>query len=97
MLNNSLPVIMDQVVINRVGHHKHLGLTLTCNLSWDLHINKVVIQANIKMSVLYGVKLLDRVTLDLLYKMNIRSRIDYCLQVYGPDLKIHQLERLDKI
>ena len=29
--------------------------------------------------------------------MNIRSRIDYCLQVYGPALKTNQLERLEKI
>ena len=69
-------MLMDQVVFNRVGHHKQLGLTLTYNLNWDLHINNVVIQANIKMSVLYGVKLLDRVTLDLLDKMIIKSRID---------------------
>ena len=97
MINNSLPVLMDQVVINRVGQHKHPGITLTCNLTWDSQVANVVKQANIKISVLYGVKLLDRRTLDLLYKMNIRSRIDYCLQVYGPALKIQQIERLEKI
>ena len=93
MINNSLPVLMDQVVINRVGQHKHLGITLTCNLTWDSHVANVVKQAN----VLCGVKPLDRRTLDLLYKINIRSRIDYCLQVYGPALKIQQTERLEKI
>ena len=76
MINNSPPVLMDQVVINRVGQHKHLGITFVCNLSWDPHVANVVKQASIKMSVLYGVKLLDRRTLDLLYKMNIKSRLD---------------------
>ena len=71
ILNNSLVVLMDQVVSNRVGYHKHLVITLTCNLSWDSHATNVVKQANFKMSLLYAV-------LDLLYKMNIRSRMDYC-------------------
>ena len=96
-LNNSLPILFDQSIISRVGNHKHLGVNLTCNLNWDLHINNIVKQANIKLSVIHGVSLLDRHTLDLLYKMNIRSRIDYCLQVYGPSLIIQQLERLEKI
>ena len=97
MLNSFLPLLMDKIVINRVGHHKHLGITLTCNLNWDSHIDNVVIQANVNMSVLSEVKLLDRVTLDILYKKNIRSRIDNCLQVYGAAFTIHQLERLGKI
>ena len=71
-------------------------IQITCNLNLDLHISNVVKQENIKMSVFYGVSLLESKILDLLYKMHIRSRIDYCLQVYGPSLKIQQIERLTK-
>ena len=51
-LNNSLPILFDQAIISRVGNHKHLGVNLTCNLNWDLHINNIVKQANIKLSVI---------------------------------------------
>ena len=49
------------------------------------------------MSVICSVSFLDRHTLDLICKMNIRSRIDKCLQVYRPSLKIQQIERIEKI
>ena len=59
--------------MNRVGQHKHLGFTLTCNITWDSQGANVVKQANFKMSLLYGDKLLDKRNPDLLYKNNIRS------------------------
>ena len=36
-------------------------------------------------------------TLDLLYKLTVRSVIDYCMPVYFGNLKVSDINRLDKI
>ena len=40
---------------------------------------------------------LDRKTLDLLYKVIIRSIIDYALPIYANTLKINEITRLEKV
>ena len=40
-LNNSPPVILNDEIINRVNTHKHLGLYLTSNLDWSVHLHHV--------------------------------------------------------
>ena len=67
--------------------HKHLGLYLTSNLDWSEQVHQVCLKANRKLSVLRSVKLLNRKTLDLLYKITVRSVIDYALPVYHKNLK----------
>ena len=47
--------------------------------------------------VLRSVKLLSRQTLDLLYKLTVRSVIDYALPVYCKSLKLSDLSRLETI
>ena len=76
-LNNSPPLIFNDTCIERVNSHKHLGLVLTSNLDWGPQINSVCMKANQKLSVLRSIKLLNRKTLDLLYKITVRSVIDY--------------------
>ena len=44
-----------------------------------------------------SVRLLSRQTLDLLYKLTIRSVVDYALPVYYNSLRISELARLEKI
>ena len=66
----------------RVNTHKHLGLVLTSDLSLTQQVNEVSLKANCKLSVLRSVKLLNRQTLDVLYKLTVRSVIDYALPVY---------------
>jgi hypothetical protein len=95
--NNSLPAILDDTVIDRVGRHKHLGVSLTPTLEWDTHLNNVLRLANLKMSTLYKVKELSRTTLATLYKMHVRSCIEYCLQVYGNGLNKTQIAKLERI
>ena len=50
-----------------------------------------------KLAVLRSVKLLHRNTLDLLYKLTVRSIIDYGLIVYGTSLKQSDLKRYEQI
>ena len=96
-LNNSAPLKLDGVLIERVGSHKHLGLTLQPDLKWNIHLKKVIQHTSIKLSSLYNVKELSRKTLDMLYKLHIRSIMDYCLQVYGPELSKADVGKLDKV
>ena len=55
------------------------------------------LKANKKLSVLRSVRLLSRQTLDLLYKLTVRSVVDYALPVYYNSLRISELARLEKI
>ena len=54
-------------------------------------------RANRKLSVLRSVKFLKRNTLDLLYKITVRSLIDYALPLYANNLKLSDLARLDRL
>ena len=80
-----------------MNKHKHLGLILTSSLEWGAQVNEVCLKANRKLSVLRSVKLLNRQTLDLLYKLTVRSVIDYGLPVYYKCLKITDMARLDNL
>ena len=97
VLNNSPPLIFNETFIDRVNTHRHLGIFLTSNLDWSTQINDVCLRANRKLNVLRNVNLLKRSTLDLLYKITVRSLIDYALPVYGNNLKLTQLARLDSL
>ena len=97
MLNNSPPLIFNENLIDRVNTHRHLGVYLTSNLDWSVQINDVCLRANKKLSVLRHIKLLKRNTLDLLYKITVRSVIDYALPVYANNLRLTDLARLDRI
>ena len=88
---------MENILINRVNTHRHLGVYFTSNLDWSLQINDICLRANKKLSVLRKVKYLKRNTLDLLYKLTVRSVIDYALPVYSNNLKLTDLARLDRI
>ena len=96
-LNNSHPIYLNGELLDRVSAHKHLGLTLESDLKWNIHLKKVIQHANLKLSILLRVKELNRQTLDMLYKLNVRSIIDYALPVYGPSLDLNQIAKLEKI
>ena len=85
-LNNSPPLCFDDNLIDRVNRHKHLGVNLSSTLDWNDQLNEVCLKANRKLSVLRSVKILSRQTLDLLYKITVRSVIDYGLPVYFDSL-----------
>ena len=66
-------------------------------MDWSVQVNDVCLKASRKLSVLRNVKFLKRNTLDLLYKIIIRSVIDYALPVYANNLKLTELARLDRL
>ena len=68
---------------------------LKSNLDWSTQINDSCLKANRKLSVLRNVKMLKRKTLDLLYKVTVRSVIDYALPIYANTFKQTELTRLE--
>ena len=96
-LNNSPPLFFNGVTVDRVNKHKHLGVIFQSNLDWSSQIHETCIKANGKLSVLRSVKMLRRKTLDLLYKVTVRSVVDYALPIYGNNLKQTELSRLEQL
>ena len=78
-LFNSPPIVFNDILVDRVQHHKHLGVWLTHNLDFSKQVHEVCIKANYKLAVLRSVNYLSRPTLDILYKLTVRSVIDYGL------------------
>ena len=70
---------------------------MSSSLDWSVQIHEVCLKANRKLSVLRSVKLLSRQTLDLLYKITVRSVIDYALPVYFKTIKQTQISRLENV
>ena len=70
---------------------------MTANLVLGEQVHQVCLKANNKLSVLRSVKLLSRKTLDLLYKLTVRSIIDYGLPVYHKNLKQTDIARLENL
>ena len=94
---NSPPVLYDNSVIQRVATHKHLGLYLTSNLDWSTQIDQLSLKAHRKLAVLRSVKFLQRKTLSMLYKVTVRSIIDYGLPIYYNNLRQTEVAKLNRI
>ena len=93
----SHPTIFGLHCIERVTTVKHLGVFLTSTLDWNKQIQSIVKKVNYKLSIIHSVKGLSRQCLDVLYKLHIRSSIDYSLIAFGPSLNDSQLKILDNL
>ena len=97
MLSNSPPVLFNSIVVEQVYEHKHLGIWLTPTLCWSRHVQHICMKANSKLAVLRSVKYLSRPVLDILYKLQIRSVIDYGIIIFYKTLKQSDITRLNQI
>ena len=66
---------------------------LKSNLEWTKQVNESCLRSNQKLSV----RFLHRKTLDLLYKVIVRSIIDYGLPVYANSLKVTEIARFERV
>jgi hypothetical protein len=72
------PLKLGSVTLRRVFSHKHLGLTLTPNLSWNEHISTIIAKANKRLSIMKAFKYrLSRQALITYYHGFIRPVIEY--------------------
>ena len=91
------PLIFDDTDIEEVTAHKHLGLTISHDLSWGAHIDKIVSNAGKCVDVLNALKYkLDRITLERLYFAFVRSKLEYASIVWD-NCTVAQQEQLEQV
>ena len=91
------PIVLDSDTIKQVEIHKHLGVILTYNLEWSPQVHAVLMKANRKLAVLKRIFELQRKTLKMLYKVTVRSVVDFALPVYYYSLKLSDKKKLEQI
>ena len=97
VLFNSPPLIFNNSFVERVHQHKHLGIYLSSTLSWARQIHETCLKAYRKVAILRSVEYLKMSTLDILYKVCVRSTIEYGLVIYWHTLKQTEVARLTQI
>ena len=80
---NHPPLFFNGAQVTRVNEHKHLGLILENNLSFEKHLDGKMRKARRNIGILKHLsKYLPLKTLDQMYKALVRSHLDYCDIIY---------------
>ena len=75
---NPTPLFLKRAPISGADHHRHLGISLSSNGSWEHHIENICVRAMKRVDCLRGMKfLLDRRSLEKLYFIFIRPILEY--------------------
>ena len=75
----------------KVNEQKHLGLFLEPGLSFEKHLSVKIIRAKRNIGILKHLfKFLPLKTLDQMYKVLVRSHLDYCDAIYHIPSILHQ-------
>lgn len=94
------PVLMDNIQINEVSSHKHLGLVFSNDCSWHNHLELIKSKAWTRVNVMRKLKFkLDRRSLETIYVSFIRPLLEYadivwdnCTQADANELEKIQYE-----
>ena len=88
---------IDGTILRRVTSHKHLGLTISSNMSWSEHIDNICASAGSRLNILrkLGHKL-SRRTIELLYFAYVRPLLEYGSVIFG-DHHISDALKLDRV
>ena len=103
-LKRSLNISFDYSINNKslsiVKEMKDLGVYFTTNLNFSLHISKIVKKSYQMLGFMKRVTrgFTDKRTFNTLYNSLVRSRLDYCCQVWSPtgQTAINKLESVQK-
>ena len=93
------PLSLNNQPITVVESHKHLGVTLSNNLSWRKHAEEIAKKANKCLGILRPLKFkLDRSSLETMYKSFIRPVLEYADIIWDiPNPHRHDLDLLEKV
>jgi hypothetical protein len=83
--------------IKIVSEHKHLGMTITSDLNWSSHIDKVLHSCSKVLNILKALKYkADRKALDTIYSSFIRPKLEYGCVLFAGAQK-STLAKLDRL
>jgi hypothetical protein len=78
------PIYFNNTELQDTGNHKHLGLTLSDDLSWSAHIRDILDKVSAMSSVLKRLKYdVDRKSLEKIYFSFIRPKLEYASHVWA--------------
>jgi len=77
------PVYFNNVAVSEVSSHKHLGLSISSDLSWTVHIKNIVENVSSMSAVLKKLKYdVDRKSLEKNYFTFIRPKLEYASHIW---------------
>jgi hypothetical protein len=80
---NHPPILFNNVVLADVENHKHLGLTLSRDMTWTAHIHSILESVGSMSDVLKRMKYeLDRKSLETTYFSFIRPKLEYASHIW---------------
>ena len=78
------PLYMDNKYISTVSEHKHIGLIISDNWSWEKHIDMITEKAYKRINILRTFKfILDRKTLEKIYITFVKPLLEYAGVIWG--------------
>ena len=82
-------ILFNDIPVKKVTEHKHLGVILDPNLSFSARIKLAISKARKGIGLLnYLAKYLPQYTLSELYKLYVRSHLDYGDATYHIPVKV---------
>ncbi len=94
---HSSPLVLKNTIITEVGTHKHLGMTLSSNMSWKPHITNITVSAGKKINIMRKMSYrLNRPILMRLYTSYIRPVLEYGSVLFD-DFSVETMDMLDSI
>ena len=80
-------LILDNTVLTETFSHKHLGLILTSDMTWDEHVSSICKKAGVRVNILRKLSFkLPRLALQQIYFAFIRPILEYASPVFGSHL-----------
>ena len=96
-------IFFNDIIVKQLPKHKHLGLTLDSELTFDKHIQEFITKARKGIEVIrFMSKYFQRNVLDELYKLYVRPHLDYCdvhviYHKHDPTFKLEFTKRLESV
>ena len=76
-------ILCNGTVVVKMSEQIHLGLVLNSKLSFEKHLNEKIIEANKNLGIIKHLsRFLPLRTLDQMFKVLVRSHLDYCDIIY---------------
>ena len=80
---NHPPIFFNGTVVDKVDDHQHLGLIVDSSLSFEKHLNEKIIKTKKNAGIIKHLsKYLPLKALNQMYKLLVRSHLDYCDIIY---------------